>query len=209
MARTEFSGFTDDELRTIATRMGYDESQPLSNFNRFLSSSPAKARQFLKVQNKAVKKFAKGGLVKMAVGGTPNVDPAPEPIQAPPLAGEYGQGFNDPEMSGVYNLNAGRVTSPGDFMPEDTRLSATMIGDNTTGTQVGTDATTGQVDTTAPVATQTLGELTEANAPVNNAANTMTAATTTPGIDNTLSNNQAAQGTVDCTNTRPCYNSYS
>ena len=211
MARTEFSGFTDDELRTIATRMGYDESQPLSNFNRFLSSSPAKARQFLKVQNKAVKKFAKGGLVKMAVGGTPNVDPAPEPIavggtpnvdpapepiQAPPLAGEYGQGFNDPEMSGVYNLNAGRVTSPGDFMPEDTRLSATMIGDNTTGTQVGTDATTGQVDTTAPVATQTLGELTEANAPVNNAANTMTAATTTPGIDNTLSNNQAAQGTV-------------
>ena len=39
MARTEFSGFNDGELRTIATRLGFDESAPLSQLSRFLSAN--------------------------------------------------------------------------------------------------------------------------------------------------------------------------
>ena len=57
MARTEFGGFNDGELRTITARLGFDESAPLSQLSRFLSANPAKARQFMKVQNRAVKKW--------------------------------------------------------------------------------------------------------------------------------------------------------
>lgn len=180
MALTEFTGFDEEELRTIATRMGYSETAPLSQFSKFLSGSPQKARQFLKVQNKAVKKFAKGGMVNMAEGGT--------------IAQRYGQGFNDPEMSGVYNLNAGRVTSPGDFMPEDSRLVAQKIDGTDTNQNIAT--TTGQVSSTSPTAAQTMGTTTNATATPIADANQFTADTTQSGIANTLSQNQASQGII-------------
>ena len=63
MARTAFSGFDDDELRKIASRIGYPSDKPLTGFAQFLSSNPKKAQQFMKVQNAAVKKMAVGGNV--------------------------------------------------------------------------------------------------------------------------------------------------
>ena len=146
MARTEFSGFNDGELRTIATRLGFDESAPLSQLSRFLSANPAKARQFMKVQNRAVKKMAVGGVVDSTQSNLKKTATTPQ-------AQRFGQGFADPEMAGIQNIASGRLTSPGDFMPEDSRLQAQAID--------GTDASqyisqgAGQAATTAPTATAT------------------------------------------------------
>lgn len=188
MARTEFSGFNDGELRTIATRLGFDESAPLSQLSRFLSANPAKARQFMKVQNRAVKKLAVGGVV----------DSTRENLKkttTTPLAQQYGQGFADPEMSGIQNIASGRLTSPGDFMPEDSRLQAQAID--------GTDASqyiaqgAGQAATTAPTATATsAGTAAQATVGITPPANTVDVAKSAGDLADTLSRNQAAQGAV-------------
>ena len=189
MARTEFSGFNDGELRTIATRLGFDESAPLSQLSRFLSANPAKARQFMKVQNRAVKKMAVGGVVDSTRDNL-------KKTTTTPLAQQYGQGFADPEMSGIQNIASGRLTSPGDFMPEDSRLQAQAID--------GTDASqyisqgAGQAATTAPTAqATTVGTTAQAATPLTQTANTVdNIAQSADNLAGTLSQNTAAQGTV-------------
>ncbi len=195
MARTEFSGFNDGELRTIATRLGFDESAPLSQLSRFLSANPAKARQFMKVQNRAVKKMAVGGVVDSTRDNL-------KKTTTTPLAQQYGQGFADPEMSGIQNIASGRLTSPGDFMPEDSRLQAQAID--------GTDASqyiaqgAGQAAATAPTATASTVtdaqgnlDVTKATADTSGTANTVDkVAQSADSLAGTLSQNTAAQGTV-------------
>ena len=195
MARTEFSGFNDGELRTIATRLGFDESAPLSQLSRFLSANPAKARQFMKVQNRAVKKMAVGGVVDSTQSNLKKTTTTPQ-------AQQFGQGFDDPEMAGIQNIASGRLTSPGDFMPEDSRLQAQAID--------GTDAsqyiaqTSGQAAATAPTATAStvtdiFGQLdvTRATADTSGTANTVDkVAQSADNLAGTLSQNTAAQGTV-------------
>ena len=216
MARTEFSGFNDGELRTIATRLGFDESAPLSQLSRFLSANPAKARQFMKVQNRAVKKMAVGGQVKgnSGLGDLAKANPNYKPVDpndpnvsqenqftnralitdTTPQAQQYGQGFNDPEMSGIQNISSGRLTSPGDFMPEDARLQAQAI-DGTDPTQY-ISTTSGQAPATAPSATATTATTTLASSPGDMTANTFDATQTADNLADTLSRNTSAVGEV-------------
>ena len=189
MARTEFSGFNDGELRTIATRLGFDESAPLSQLSRFLSANPAKARQFMKVQNRAVKKMAVGGVVDSTRENLKKTTTTPQ-------AQQYGQGFADPEMSGIQNIASGRLTSPGDFMPEDSRLQAQAIDGTDASQYIAQDA--GQAAATAPTATATtVGTTAQAATPLTQTANTVdNIAQSADNLAGTLSQNTAAQGTV-------------
>lgn len=189
MARTEFSGFNDGELRTIATRLGFDESAPLSQLSRFLSANPAKARQFMKVQNRAVKKMAVGGVVDSTQSNLKKTETDPQ-------AQRFGQGFADPEMAGIQNIASGRLTSPGDFMPEDSRLQAQAIDGTDASQYIAQDA--GQAATTAPTAKATsAGTATQATANTSGTANTVDQiAQSAENLAGTLSQNQAAQGTV-------------
>ena len=188
MARTEFSGFNDGELRTIATRLGFDESAPLSQLSRFLSANPAKARQFMKVQNRAVKKMAVGGVVDSTRENLKKTTTTPQ-------AQQYGQGFADPEMSGIQNIASGRLTSPGDFMPEDSRLQAQAIDGTDASQYIKQDA--GQAATTAPTATATsAGTAAQATIGITPPANTVDVAKSADDLSDTLSRNQAAQGAV-------------
>lgn len=189
MARTEFSGFNDSELRTIATRLGFDKAAPLNQLSKFLSANPAKARQFMKVQNRAVKKMAVGGVVDSTRENLKKTTTTPQ-------AQQYGQGFNDPDMAGIQNISSGRLTSAGDFMPEDARLQAQAID--------GTDASqyisqgAGQAATTAPTATATtVGTTAQAATPLTQSANTVDSiAQSADNLAGTLSQNTAAQGAV-------------
>ena len=223
MARTEFSGFNDGELRTIATRLGFDESAPLSQLSRFLSANPAKARQFMKVQNRAVKKMAVGGVVAAQTPTTFNYtyeqaltananravkSPAeqaainaalargPNNTDTTPSAQSYGGGFSDPEMAGIQNIASGRLTSPGDFMPEDSRLQAQAIDGTDISQYIPQGA--GQATATAPTATATtVGTTAQAATPITTSANTVdNIAQSADNLAGTLSQNQAAQGTV-------------
>jgi len=189
MARTEFSGFNDGELRTIATRLGFDESAPLSQLSRFLSANPAKARQFMKVQNRAVKKMAVGGVVDSTQSNL-------KKTQTDPQAQRFGQGFADPEMAGIQNIASGRLTSPGDFMPEDSRLQAQAIDGTDASQYIKQDA--GQAATTAPTAQATsAGTATLATADTSGTANTVDKiAQSADNLAGTLSQNIAASGTV-------------
>ena len=195
MARTEFSGFNDGELRTIATRLGFDESAPLSQLSRFLSANPAKARQFMKVQNRAVKKMAVGGVVDSTQSNLKKTETDPQ-------AQRFGQGFADPEMAGIQNIASGRLTSPGDFMPEDSRLEAQAIDGTDASQYIAQDA--GQAATTAPTATASTvtdaqGNLavTKATADTSGTANTVDqVAQSADSLAGTLSQNTAAQGTL-------------
>ena len=189
MARTEFSGFNDGELRTIATRLGFDESAPLSQLSRFLSANPAKARQFMKVQNRAVKKMAVGGVVDTTQSNLKKTTTTPQ-------AERFGQGFDEPEMAGIQNIASGRLTSPGDFMPEDSRLQAQAIDGTDASQYIEQDA--GEAETTAPTATATsAGTAAQAATPITTSANTVDKiAQSADNLAGTLSQNQAAQGTV-------------
>ena len=188
MARTEFSGFNDGELRTIATRLGFDESAPLSQLSRFLSANPAKARQFMKVQNRAVKKMAVGGVVDSTRENLKKTTTTPQ-------AQQYGQGFDDPEMSGIQNIASGRLTSPGDFMPQDSRLQAQAIDGTDASQYIAQDA--GQAAATAPTATATsAGTAAQATVGITPPANTVDVAKSADDLSDTLSRNQAAQGAV-------------
>lgn len=202
MARTEFSGFNDDELRRIANRLGFSQNAPLSQLARFLSDNPAKARQFMKVQNAAVKKMAVGGQAtkKTSDPDNPLVGVATNPMQdvtntdTTPAAQQYGQGFNDPDMAGIQNIAAGRLTSAGDFITEDARLQAEAID--------GTDQTqyipqqSGQAATAAPTATATTAATSQAAAPTEMTANTVTTAKTADDLADTLDKNTFATGEV-------------
>lgn len=183
MARTEFSGFDDGDLRKIANRLGFSSSAPLSQLASFLSENPAKARQFMKVQNAAVKKMAVGGNVTRKKTDTD------------PLAQQYGQGFSDPDMAGIQNISAGRLTSAGDFITEDARLQATAIDGTDESQYIG--PTAGQAAATTPAATVTQGTATTAAAPTTMTANTVdNVAQSADNLASTLSQNTAAQGTV-------------
>ena len=189
MARTEFSGFNDGELRTIATRLGFDESAPLSQLSRFLSANPAKARQFMKVQNRAVKKMAVGGVVDTTQSNLKKTTTTPQ-------AERFGQGFDDPEMAGIQNIASGRLTSPGDFMPEDSRLQAQAIDGTDASQYIEQDA--GEAETTAPTATATsAGTAAQAATPITTSANTVDKiAQSADNLAGTLSQNQAGDSSL-------------
>jgi len=183
MTRTAFSGFDDDELRKIATRIGYPSDKPLTGFARFLSGNPKKAQQFMKVQNGAVK--------KMAVGG--NVTNQPNIVQQPPLdPNNTGTGLQDPDMAGIYNITAGRLQDPQAFTGTNTTLTPTLTNQEQS---QAIDTSSGQVTGTVQAATNQ-GAVQQATAAPIQTANTMTAAQTAPTINQTLAQNTAAQGTV-------------
>lgn len=183
MTRTAFSGFDDDELRKIATRIGYPSEKPLTGFAKFLSANPKKAQQFMKVQNGAVKKMAVGG----AVTNQPNI------VQQPPLdPNNTGAGLQDPDMAGIYNITAGRLQDPQAFTGTNTTLTPTLTNQEQS---QAIDTSSGQVTGTVQAATNQ-GAVQQATAAPIQTANTMTAAQTAPTINQTLAQNTAAQGTV-------------
>ena len=57
--------FTDKQREAIARRMGYDG--PMQMFDEYLKSSPNDARKFGLITDKFM---ARGGMIKMAEGGT-------------------------------------------------------------------------------------------------------------------------------------------
>lgn len=63
----EFKGFTQDQMKRIADKLGY--GGPMDKFNEFLASNPGAQRAFSGLENKAKMKFAQGGVVKMQEGG--------------------------------------------------------------------------------------------------------------------------------------------
>ena len=234
MARTAFSGFNDDELRKIASRIGFPSDKPLTGFAKFLSSNPKKAQQFMKVQNAAVKKMAVGGNVTSDPGRTIDrtyplrafgaegfsTEPGSNDdalakfqfnqqnmqadvfnndtfgINPPPGnsvdSGQTGSGLQDPDMAGVYNITAGRLQDPNAFTGTNTTLDPTLTRQES-GQLI--DPTSGQAGD-ANTARSVTGTAAQATAAPTTAANTMTAATTADTIEQTLDQNQAAQGTV-------------
>ena len=61
-----FTGFKPTGLQKIANRLGYEGS--LDNFENYLDQNPEKKRQ-MTVYEDAAKQMAKGGVVKMNMGG--------------------------------------------------------------------------------------------------------------------------------------------
>jgi len=63
-----FKGFKPQGLQKIATRMGYAGN--MENFDDYLKQNPNKEREMIVYRSKA-QQMARGGAVKMAVGGVP------------------------------------------------------------------------------------------------------------------------------------------
>lgn len=75
----EFKGFTQDQMKRIANKLGY--GGPMDKFNEFLASNPGAQRAYSGLEAKTKMKFAKGGMVKMQEGGA--VQQTAEGVGAP------------------------------------------------------------------------------------------------------------------------------
>ena len=64
-----FTGFKPNAMQKIANQLGYKGS--MEQFDSFLEQNPEKKRQMV-VYEEAAKQMARGGVVKMQEGGTPN-----------------------------------------------------------------------------------------------------------------------------------------
>lgn len=79
--------FTDKQRSVIAKRMGYDG--PMQGFDEFLKSRPELESKYSAVTDEYVKRFSKGGVVKLADGGY-IPPPTDVPVQNYPAAPDVG-----------------------------------------------------------------------------------------------------------------------
>jgi len=75
--------FTEKQREIVARKMGYEG--PMHMFEQYLNSSPAESRKYALINDKFM---ARGGLVKMATGGTVDKNAAPKMPKAPVVKAE-------------------------------------------------------------------------------------------------------------------------
>ena len=99
----QFKAFKPQAMNKIAGAMGY--TGDMNQFQNYIEQDPMRQQQMQKYNNAAMQ-MARGGVVrKMAVGGTPNVDPAGVQQKVAPVGGPGGVG----SMSVSDNPNAPKV----------------------------------------------------------------------------------------------------
>ena len=212
----QFKAFKPQAMQKIAGAMGY--TGDMNQFQNYIEQDPMRQQQMQKYNNAAMQ-MARGGVVrKLAVGGTPNVDPAGVQQKVAPVGGPGGVGSmpvsDNPNAPSVY---FGAAPTPQAPSEPDTAVKNVAIGDVSTQRMYNPALPVGGVTTAAMTPTggtqdvaQGTGELTGAVAvptamsttaqvtpQADLQANVMEANTAAPAIDAAMSATQAAQGTVD------------
>ena len=109
----QFKAFKPQAMQKIAGAMGY--TGDMNQFQNYIEQDPMRQQQMQKYNNAAMQ-MARGGVVrKMAVGGTPNVDPAGVQQKVAPVGGPGGVG----SMAVSDNPNAPRVYFGAAPTPQD------------------------------------------------------------------------------------------
>ncbi len=164
----KFSGFTGEQTEVLARKMGYQG--PMDKFSDFLSSSPDYTNRFEGFKSKAQSMLE---APQMATGGL---------VQGTKLR------FTTPNTRGK-ELSQQMINRPNSLI---TKVNTTKLVANP---NQMVDPNSGQVGA-ASEATAGQGTATTAEDPNATAANTVTASTVTPQVDQTLAGVNAAQGTV-------------
>ena len=168
-----FKGFKPQAMQKIAGRLGYTGS--MADFDNYLEQNPEKKRQMIVFQE-AAKEMARGGVVKMQEGGTP------EPIETtttPETTDTTATTIGDVATQRMFNpaLPAGGVTTPFGVPAEQGQMI-----------QQGA----GQVSGTVSVPTA-MAQTTMANQPTAQQPNLMDAQGVAEQVNTSLDTLQAAQ----------------
>ena len=175
-----FKGFKPQGLQKIATKMGY--AGRMEEFDRYLEDNPEKQREMIVFQSKA-QEMAKGGMVKMAVGG--QADPRALAQANVPTSTGYVNADGTPANIG--NIGAQQMIAPS--LPEG--AVTVPVGTQLDQTQM-IDPNVGGVSGTVGVPT-TMASTTQTTDPTALTASTMTADTVSDSVDTALNATQAAQ----------------
>lgn len=183
----EFKGFTEDQMKRIAQKLGY--SGPMNKFNEFLASNPGAQKKFAGLNNKVQMKMQVGGVVPSAAS-TPVTQPTqPMPAQFTPTY-QYAEQTTPGADASISDIASARMSTPG--LP----VGGTTIA-QTTAVEPGQfmSPTQGMVtgDVTAPTAQ---AQTAQATAPTVTAPTLTTAATAAPAISEAVSGTTGAQGSV-------------
>ena len=173
-----FRAFKPEAMNKIAKSMGYTGN--MSQFQDFIEQDPARQARMEQFKNAAVQ-MAKGGVVKMQQGGVLK----PTPLPSPTMPDSPAAPTTAPTSIGEATMQ--RMSTPGIPQGGVTQTSFTPTGPAFE-VQQGTGELTGQV--AVPTA---MASTAQSTAQQETAANTMTAATAAPAIEQTLNTVQAAQ----------------
>jgi len=160
--------------------MGY--AGRMEEFDRYLEDNPEKQREMIVFQSKA-QEMAKGGMVKMAVGG--QADPRALAQASVPTSTGYVNADGTPANIG--NIGAQQMIAPS--LPEG--AVTVPVGTQLDQTQM-IDPNVGGVSGTVGVPT-TMASTTQTTDPTALTASTMTADTVSDSVDTALNATQAAQ----------------
>ena len=164
-----FKGFKPQAMQKIAGRLGYMGS--MADFDNYLEQNPEKKRQMIVFQE-AAKEMARGGVVKMQEGGTPEPNPieTPAPTEAPASdAGNIGEVSVDRMFNPT--LPTGGTVTPFGVPTEQGQMVSPVAG---------------QVSGTVSVPTA-MGTTNMANQPVAGQANLMDAQSVAEQVNTTQS----------------------
>ena len=118
-----FTGFKPTGLKKIANKLGYEGS--LDNFENYLEQNPEKKRQMI-VYEESAKQMARGGVVKMQEGGTPDEEVANTDIPAEETQPNIQDMTLERAQTGA--LPAGAVTTPQLTLQEEGQTIDPSIG---------------------------------------------------------------------------------
>ena len=133
-----FRGFKPQAMQKIAGRLGYTGA--MANFDSYLEQNPDKKREMIVFQD-AAKEMAKGGVVKMQEGGTP------EPIETATTPETTDTTATSPIVFAVVSIETATT-------PETTDTTANTIGDVATQRMFNPTLPTGGVTTPFGVPTE-------------------------------------------------------
>ena len=192
-----FRAFKPEAMNKIAQSMGY--SGDMREFESFIEQDPARKARMNQFTNAAMQ-MAKGGVVKMQTGGMiPGMEASVPPMYGP--EGTYSltgrpaptaQQDTPPAAATTAPATIGDATLQRQYNPALPQGGVTQTSFTPAGpafeVQQGTGELTGQVAVPTTMATTA-----QSIAQQETAANTMTAATAAPAIEQTLNTVQAAQ----------------
>ena len=183
----QFKGFTEDQMKRIADKLGY--GGPMNKFNEFLASSPGAQKKFAGLNQKVQMKMAEGGVVTTPASTPVTQATSPVPAQYTPTY-QYAEQTTPGADASISDIASARMATPG--LP----VGGTTIA-QTTAVEPGQFMQQGVGTLTGDVAAQTAqAQPAQAAAPTVTAPSLTTAATAAPQVAEAVSGTTGAQGSV-------------
>jgi len=202
----QFSGFTQQQTEILARKMGFNG--PMDQFSNFLRSDPAHSQKFASYEDKAKmmvassqekRGFAEGGDVQSGIKPTSGL--TPEELRQSASAPAVGAQITNDEGKVVTNYAAPNMNSTGMQTTNNMLDNPTDYVTNVNVQQGHVsqneliNPNSGQVGNRPNIVAAT-GTTATAAAPTTKAANTVTTANVTPGIQDAVSGMSVTHGTV-------------